>query len=54
MRMISAIGSQLEQPVASLAGQLSLKELAALSGRARLFIGVDSAPMHIAAAGFGP
>jgi heptosyltransferase-3 len=33
----------------SLAGQLSLKELAALTARARLFIGVDSAPMHIAA-----
>ena len=33
-----------------LSGKLSLKELAALAGRARLFIGVDSAPMHIAAA----
>jgi heptosyltransferase-3 len=33
-----------------LTGQLSLKQLAALSARARLFIGVDSAPMHIAAA----
>jgi len=33
-----------------LAGRLSLKELAALSARAGLFIGVDSAPMHIAAA----
>ena len=33
-----------------LSGQLSLKELAALSARARLFVGVDSAPMHIAAA----
>ncbi len=32
------------------AGMLSLKQLAALSARARLFIGVDSAPMHIAAA----
>ena len=34
----------------SLAGQLSLKELAALSAKAKIFIGVDSAPMHIAAA----
>ncbi|QEL66359.1 heptosyltransferase III [Oryzomicrobium terrae] len=34
----------------SLAGQLSLKELAALTARARAFVGVDSAPMHIAAA----
>lgn len=36
--------------VVNLAGQLSLKELAALTSRAQLFIGVDSAPMHIAAA----
>ena len=33
-----------------LSGQLTLKELAALSARARLFVGVDSAPMHVAAA----
>ncbi len=33
----------------SLAGQLSLKELAALTRQARIFVGVDSAPMHIAA-----
>ncbi len=37
-------------PVHNLAGQLTLKELAALTARARLFVGVDSAPMHIAAA----
>jgi heptosyltransferase III len=37
------------QPV-SLAGKLSIKELGALTGRARLFIGVDSMPMHLAAA----
>jgi heptosyltransferase III len=48
--MIEAIQAKLAKPMFSLAGQLSLKELAALSGRARLFIGVDSAPMHIAAA----
>jgi heptosyltransferase-3 len=29
---------------------LSLKHLAALTARAKLFIGVDSAPMHMAAA----
>ena len=34
----------------SLAGKTTLKQLAALSSRARLFIGVDTAPMHIAAA----
>jgi heptosyltransferase-3 len=33
-----------------LSGRLSLKELAALTARARLFVGVDSAPMHMAAA----
>ena len=37
-------------PPVSFAGALSLKQLAALTHRARLFIGVDSAPMHIAAA----
>ena len=35
---------------ASLAGKISLKELAALSARSLFFIGVDTAPMHIAAA----
>jgi len=34
----------------NLAGQLSLKELGALTAQARLFIGVDSMPMHLAAA----
>ncbi len=33
-----------------LSGQLTLREMGALSARARLFFGVDSAPMHIAAA----
>ncbi len=40
----------LSQPVVDLAGQLELRALAALTGRARLFVGVDSAPMHIASA----
>jgi heptosyltransferase-3 len=34
----------------SLAGRLSIKQLGALTARARLFIGVDSMPMHLAAA----
>ena len=38
------------KPAVDLSGRLSLKELAALTARARLFFGVDSAPMHIAAA----
>ncbi|MGH8705773.1 MAG: putative lipopolysaccharide heptosyltransferase III [Burkholderiales bacterium] len=33
-----------------LAGKLSIKELGALAARARVFIGVDSMPMHLAAA----
>jgi heptosyltransferase-3 len=37
-------------PVTDLSGQLTLRELAAVAGRARVFFGVDSAPMHIAAA----
>ncbi|MFZ2855432.1 MAG: putative lipopolysaccharide heptosyltransferase III [Rhodocyclaceae bacterium] len=48
--MIAAIQARLQQPAITLGGQLSLKELAALTAQARLFIGVDSAPMHIAAA----
>jgi heptosyltransferase-3 len=36
--------------IVDLSGQLGLTEMAALTARARLFLGVDSAPMHIAAA----
>ncbi|MES2771722.1 MAG: putative lipopolysaccharide heptosyltransferase III [Pseudomonadota bacterium] len=50
MLMIERIQAQLSQPAISFAGQLSLKELAALTARAHVFLGVDSAPMHIAAA----
>lgn len=38
------------QRVVNLAGRLDLPELAVLIDRARLFIGVDSVPMHMAAA----
>lgn len=48
--MLAAICAGLPRPVLNLQGQLSLKELAALIGQARLFIGMDSAPMHMAAA----
>ncbi|MEN3110590.1 putative lipopolysaccharide heptosyltransferase III [Uliginosibacterium paludis] len=48
--MIDAIIRDADVPVVNLAGQLKLRELAALTARARLFVGVDSAPMHIAAA----
>lgn len=39
-----------QQGVVSLAGQLTLRQLAALIDHAKLFIGVDSVPMHMAAA----
>jgi heptosyltransferase-3 len=50
LAMIEEIQSRLERPVASLAGLLSLKELVVAIGNARLYIGVDSVPMHIASA----
>lgn len=49
-QMLRDILQPLQQPVIDLSGQLSLKQLAALTARAKCFIGVDSAPMHIAAA----
>ncbi|MBZ0104379.1 MAG: putative lipopolysaccharide heptosyltransferase III [Sulfuricella denitrificans] len=48
--LVREILAPLEQPVVDLSGQLSLKQLAALTAMAKLFVGVDSAPMHIAAA----
>jgi heptosyltransferase-3 len=42
--------ANLRHPVVNLTGKLTLKELAALTARARLFVGVDSAPLHIASA----
>jgi heptosyltransferase-3 len=48
--LAAAIRDRCASAPADLAGKLSLKMLAALAGRAKLFIGVDSAPMHIAAA----
>ena len=48
--LVDAVRAATRAPVVDLAGQLSLPELAALIGAARLFFGVDSAPMHMAAA----
>lgn len=49
--MIARILSLCHNPgVISLAGELTLTQLAALIDGAQLFIGVDSAPMHMAAA----
>ncbi|MGE5285425.1 MAG: putative lipopolysaccharide heptosyltransferase III [Actinomycetota bacterium] len=44
------IRARAEGRAVSLAGRLSLKELGAVIASARLFVGVDSAPMHLAAA----
>jgi heptosyltransferase-3 len=47
--MVERILSFTHAAPVSLAGRLTLKELAALTRQARIFVGVDSAPMHIAA-----
>jgi ADP-heptose:LPS heptosyltransferase len=44
-----AIAAAARRPVAVLAGRLSLASLAALLGRARLLLSVDSGPAHLAA-----
>ena len=48
--IVARIVEEARVPVTDFSGQLSLRDLAALAGRARVFFGVDSAPMHIAAA----
>jgi heptosyltransferase-3 len=47
---VEAIVARTKSRPVNLAGKLSLKELGALTARAKLFIGVDSMPMHLAAA----
>jgi heptosyltransferase-3 len=49
-RFVADIVARCAVPPIDLSGRLTLKELAALTAQARLFIGVDSAPMHMAAA----
>lgn len=50
MSFVGEILSKAKTKPLNLAGKLSLKELGALAARARLFVGVDSMPMHLAAA----
>lgn len=50
MEKIASILRLCRSAPVSLAGKTTLKQLAALSRRSLLFIGVDTAPMHIAAA----
>jgi heptosyltransferase-3 len=47
---VSRITTQLRKQVLDLSGKLNLKQVAALTAQAKCFIGVDSVPMHIAAA----
>jgi heptosyltransferase III len=47
---IDQIFGKLKSKPLNLAGKLSIKQLGALTARARLFVGVDSMPMHLAAA----
>jgi len=49
-RLVREIQGIRGREVPALVGILTLKELGALIGGARLFVGVDSAPMHMAAA----
>jgi heptosyltransferase-3 len=50
MTLIEKILAKAKSKPLNLAGKLSIKELGALTARARLFVGVDSMPMHLAAA----
>ena len=50
LQFVRAILADVQDPVVNLSGELSLKQLAALTARAKCFVGADSAPMHIAAA----
>jgi heptosyltransferase-3 len=50
LELIAEVHKRTSAQIADFSGKLTLKQLAALSARAKLFVGVDSAPMHIAAA----
>ena len=50
LALIDEIVARTKAKPINLAGKLSIKELGALTARARLFVGVDSMPMHLAAA----
>lgn len=50
LKKIKSILSLCKSRPLSLAGLLTLKQLAVLSQKCKLFMGIDSAPMHIAAA----
>jgi len=48
--ILGGVGAATRTRIVDLCGSLTLPELAALTAQARVFVGVDSAPMHMAAA----
>ncbi|MHB8623211.1 MAG: putative lipopolysaccharide heptosyltransferase III [Sulfuricaulis sp.] len=50
LQFAASITAQLKHPLVDLCGKLNLKQLAAITRQAKCFVGVDSVPMHIAAA----
>ena len=50
LEWVRQLTQRLSRPVTDLSGRLDLKQLGAWIGAARAFIGVDSVPMHLAAA----
>ena len=48
--LVAAVAAAMHTPAIQLAGRTSVGQLAALLGRASLVLGVDSGPLHIAAA----
>lgn len=50
LELVARIRALATTSFADLAGKLTLKQLGAVSRNAKLFVGVDSAPMHIASA----
>ncbi len=48
--LVNAVKVAMRAPVVDLSGQLTLPELGALIAAARLFVGCDTAPMHMASA----
>ena len=50
LEFVRRVMAKTRKPAVDLSGKLSLKQLAALTAQAKCFVGVDSVPMHIAAA----
>ncbi|OGI49504.1 MAG: putative lipopolysaccharide heptosyltransferase III [Candidatus Muproteobacteria bacterium RIFCSPHIGHO2_02_FULL_65_16] len=50
LEFVRRVMAKNRKPAVDLSGKLSLKQLAALTAQAKCFVGVDSVPMHIAAA----